>query len=332
VVNLHWIAGFVDYQAFFAAVPQHTPVIWTLHDMNPFTGGCHYDHGCNRYTNGCGSCPQLGSTDAADLSHRIWQRKRKIFEQIEPGRLHIVTPSHWMAAMVKRSVLLGGRPVTIIPLGLDIDDFAPRPPSLARNVLGVPQNASVVLFAAESVKNRRKGFMLLAQALAGLADLTNLFMISLGRGKPAIDSQFPHLHLGYIANDRLLSLVYSAADILVCPSLQENLAQTSLEALACGTPVVSFAVGGFPDMVRHGVSGLLVSPQDRAGLRAAIVHLLQDAAGRAELSANCRRIAVEEYSLEVTAQRYLALYQQLGTSPNLGKSITVGIEAASEWL
>jgi glycosyltransferase involved in cell wall biosynthesis len=309
VVNLHWIAGFVDYQTFFTAVPQHTPVVWTLHDMNPFTGGCHYDDGCNRYTMGCGSCPQLGSNNAADLSHRIWQRKRKIFAQIERGRLHIVTPSHWMAATVQRSVLLGGRPVTVIPLGLDTDDFAPRPRCLARNILGVPQHARVILFVAESMELRRKGFALLAKALAGLADLTNLFVISVGRRKPAIDTQFPHLHLGHISNDRLLSLVYSAADILVCPALQENLAQTALEALACGTPIVGFAVGGFPDMVRQGVTGLLVPPQDVVALRAAIADLLQDVSRRAEMAANCRRIAVEEYSLEVQARRYIELYQ-----------------------
>jgi glycosyltransferase involved in cell wall biosynthesis len=309
VVNLHSIASFIDYRTFFAAVPQHTPVVWTLHDMNPFTGGCHYDDGCGRYMDGCGVCPQLGSDDAADLSHKIWERKRKIFAQIKPGRLHIVTPSHWMAGMVKCSILLGGCPVTVIPYGLDVDDFAPRPRCPARNILGVPQNARVVLFVAEAMEIRRKGFALLAKALAGLADLTNLFVISVGRRKPAIDTQFPHLHLGHISNDRLLSLVYSAADILVCPALQENLAQTALESLACGTPIVGFAVGGFPDMVRQGVTGLLVPPQDVPALRAAIADSLQDVSRRAEMAANCRRIAVEEYSLEVQARRYVELYQ-----------------------
>jgi glycosyltransferase involved in cell wall biosynthesis len=202
--------------------------------------------------------------------------------------------------------------MTVIPLGLNIGDFAPRHRCLARNVLGVPQNARVILFAAEVVDNRRKGFTLLAQALAGLADLPNLFMISLGRGKPAIDGQFPHMPLGHISDDRWLSLVYSAADVFVLPSLQEAFGQTALEALACGTPVVGFAVGGIPDIVRQGVTGLLVPPQDVVALRAAIAALLRDATGRAQMAANCRRIAVEEYALEVQAQRYVELYQQLG--------------------
>jgi glycosyltransferase involved in cell wall biosynthesis len=251
----------------------------------------------------------LGSSDAADLSHQIWQRKRKIFAQIEPGRLHLVAYSNWMGSTVQCSVLLGGCPVTVIPLGLDVDDFAPRDRSLARNVLGVPQDARVVLFAAESVDNRRKGFTLLSQAIAGLGDLANLYMISMGRGKPAMETSLPHLHLGHIGNDRLLSLIYSAADVFVCPSLQEVFGQTALEAIACGIPVVGFAVGGIPDIVRHGITGLLVPPQDVAALRTAIVDLLRDVAGRAEMSANCRRIAVEEYSLEIQARRYIELYR-----------------------
>jgi glycosyltransferase involved in cell wall biosynthesis len=222
-----------------------------------------------------------------------------------------VAISRWMAATVQGSSLLGGCPVTVIPLGLDVDDFAPRDRCLARDVLGVPREARVILFAADSVENRRKGFKLLAKALVGLDRLPHLFLLSLGRGKPALDTPFPHLHLGYISNDRLLSLVYSAADVFVCPSLQENFAQTALEALACGIPVVGFAIGGLPDMVRHGVTGLLVSPQDVVALRAAIVDLLQDVAKRTEMSAHCRRIAVEEYSLEIQARHYIELYQQL---------------------
>ena len=311
VINLHWIAGFVDYHSYFARVPQHTPVVWTLHDMNAFTGGCHYDHGCGRYTDKCGACPQLGSRDAADLSRRVWQRKREIFEQIEPGRLHIVTPSRWLAKEAERSTLFGRFPISVIPNSLDTHVFSPRDRCIARAALEVPQEARVVLFVADSTGNQRKGFALLAQALAGLGDLTDLYLISLGSGEPTIGAQIPHLHLGHIGNDRLLSLVYSAADLLVIPSLQDNLPNTVLESLTCGTPVVGFAVGGIPDMVHPGVTGLLAPSQDMTALRAAIVDLLQDPAERAKMSANCRRIAVKEYSLEMQAQRYVELYERM---------------------
>lgn len=311
VINLHWIAGFVDYQAYFSRVPQHTPVVWTLHDMNAFTGGCHYDDGCGRYTHKCGACPQLGSTDTADLSRQLWQRKRAIFEEIKPNRLHIVTPSHWLAKEAERSSLFGRFPISVIPNSLDTDVFSRRDRCMARAAFEVPRDARAILFAADSTGNRRKGFALLGQALADLGDLTDLYLISLGSGNPAIGAQIPHLHLGHIGNDRLLSLVYSAADLFVIPSLQDNLPNTVLESLACGTPVVGFAVGGIPDMVRPGVTGLLAPSQDVSALRAAIADLLQDPAERAEMSVNCRCIAVQEYSQQMQAQRYVELYERM---------------------
>jgi len=312
VINLHWIAKFVDYQAFFSVVPQSTPVVWTLHDMNAFTGGCHYDVGCGKYAMHCGACPQLGSNDPADLAHQVWERKKKIFTNIKSGRLHIVTPSRWLAHEVERSALGKLFPVSTIPNGVDVEDFSPRDRHAARELLGVPPHAKVVLFVADGMDNRRKGFRLLAQALAGADDkVLNLFLISLGRSKSLMDTQLPWLHLGFMDDDRWLSHVYSAADVFVIPSLQDNLPNTVLEAMACGTPVVGFDVGGIPEMVRPGISGLVVPPHDVIALRAAIVGLLRDPARCAEMSENCRRISVENYALEVQARRYVEFYKRI---------------------
>jgi glycosyltransferase involved in cell wall biosynthesis len=311
VINLHWIAGFIDYRFFFSRVPNHIPIVWTFHDMNPFTGGCHYDEGCGRFVECCGGCPQLDSKDLHDLSGQIWRRKRKIFQQIEPDRLHIVTPSLWLAEEAKRSSLLGRFSSSVIPNGLDTDIFSPRDPSIARAVLELPQSARVVLFVAGSTENWRKGFVFLVEALSALTELPNLFLVSLGGGKPALNSHIDHLHLGYAENDRLLSFAYSAADVFVISSLQDNFPNTVLEALACGTPVVGFSVGGIPEMVRSGVTGLLAPPGDERALAGAITYLLENEATRAEMSANCRRIATEEYSLQIQAKRYIKLYETL---------------------
>jgi glycosyltransferase involved in cell wall biosynthesis len=311
VINLHWIARFVDYEAFFAGIPRRAPIVWGLHDMNPLTGGCHYDMGCGKYREGCGACPQLGSAERDDLSSQIWKRKQKIFSSIEPGRLHIVALNHWMAAEVKQHNVLQRFPVTIIPNGVDTEVFAPRHRGFAREVLGLPQDANVVLFVAHHVNVRYKGLNLLVEAMRGLVDVSKLYLASVGDGRPLIDFPVHHLHIDRIDNDRLLSLVYSAADLLVIPSLQDNLPSTVLESMACGTPVVAFQVGGIPDMVRHRLTGLLVAPQDVEGLRTAIIELLEDRAGRAEMAANCRRIAVEEYALKLQARRYAELYQTL---------------------
>jgi glycosyltransferase involved in cell wall biosynthesis len=279
--------------------------------MNPFTGGCHYDDGCGGFLSGCGRCPQLGSADPFDLSSMVWERKQLAFKAIDPARLRIVAPCGWMSDQVKKSSLLGRFCVTTIPYGIDTADFAPRDRHLARDVLGLPRDARVLLFAAESVTNRRKGFALLAEALEGLNEIPNLILISIGFGNPVIDSRIQHHHLGFVSNERLLSLIYSAADLFVIPSLQDNMPNTVLESLACGTPVVGFGVGGIVDMVRPGVTGLLVRAGDVVALRDAIARLLDDPASREYMAAECRRVAVKEYSRELQAERYVALYEML---------------------
>jgi glycosyltransferase involved in cell wall biosynthesis len=315
VINIQSMYDFVDFRAFFPSVPQHTPVVRTLHDMTFYTGGCHYDAGCGRYTERCGACPQLGSRKERDLSRQIWQRKHAALSTLPPGCLHLVAVSHWVANEAKRSSLLQNFPVTVIPLAVDTEVFRPRDRRVARDALGIPHDASVVLFVAGLVSEPRKGFALLAQALEGLRHLPNLLLLSVGIGQPPVKVQVPQVHLGQINNERLLSLVYSAADVFVIPSVEDNLPQTVLEATACGTPVGGFAVGGIPDMVRPGVTGLLVPAQDVIALRAAIRDLLQDPARRAEMAANCRRIAVEEYAQEVQARRYIELYQTILAGP-----------------
>jgi len=311
VVHLHWVAGLVDYQSILRPASQRAPLVWGLYDMNPFTGGCHYDNGCGKYLKGCGSCPQLGSHDDNDLSHQIWKRKREAFKSIPPHRLHIVAHNRWMADKVASSPLMGDFPLTIIPSGLDLDDFSPRDPHFARQVLGLPRDAKVILFVADSVDNRRKGFTYLEQALAGLKHLPDLCLASVGWGKSTITNGLPHLHLGRIDNDRLLSLIYSAADLFAIPSLEDNLPNTVLESLACGTPVVGFKAGGIPEVVRLGVTGLLAPVGEVDSLRAAILELLENPAKRQEMAANCRRLALEEYSLEVMGRNYSQLYQRI---------------------
>jgi glycosyltransferase involved in cell wall biosynthesis len=168
----------------------------------------------------------------------------------------------------------------------------------------------VVLFVADSAAIHRKGFDYVAAALASMATMPGLFLLSVGAGKPNVPN-LPQLHLGRITNDRLLSVIYSAADVFVMPSLQESFGQTITESMACGTPVVGFNTGGIPDMVRPGVTGELAKVGDAVALTHAISQLLDNPIRCRAMSENCRRIAVEEYSLETQAQAYLRLYRSL---------------------
>lgn len=310
LIQLHWIAGFVDYRGFFSALPTGRPLVWTVHDMQALTGGCHYDRECGKFSEWCGACPQLGSTSEKDITRQIWLRKRKSFERLGSRQLHIVSPSRWLRDEVMRSSLLSRFPCSIIPYGLDTEVFSPRDPRAAREIFGIPLTAKVILFLADGVHVPRKGFPLLAEALTDVELDGNLFLISVGPGFPLDLRHFPHRHIETLRDDRLLSHIYSAADVFVVPSLQENLPNTALEAIACGTPVVGFAVGGIPDIVRPGVTGFLAKPADPVDLRRAIIELLRHN-NRKEMAKNCRKIATEEYGIETQARRYLDLYLEM---------------------
>jgi glycosyltransferase involved in cell wall biosynthesis len=324
IYNIHTMIDLVDYQAFFRAVPRRAPVVRTLHDMNFFTGGCHQDAGCGKHVTGCGACPQLGAVAEGDLSRRIWARKRDALAGVSPARLHLVAPSRWIAAEARRSPLVGRFPVTVIPLGIDTDIFRPLPKNMARAVLGVPQNAGAVLLVADPVDRRNKGFTPLVEALEGMSGKHNSFLIIAGGGVVPAEARVPHTHLGYVQQERFMPLVYSAADVLAVPSLQENLPQVVLEAMACGLPVVGSDVGGIPDMVRPGTTGALVAPQDVTALRAAIDDLLQKKDLRARLGDNARQIALMEYRLETQAKRYLGLYEEIlaHERPESGRAVS----------
>jgi glycosyltransferase involved in cell wall biosynthesis len=316
LIQLHWVADFLDYGAFFSWLPKDMPLVWTFHDMANLTGGCCFDLGCGKFVEKCGACPQLGSHDKSDLTRHVWQRKKGYYSTLDPARVHIVAPSHWLADEVGRSPLLSRFSRSVIPYALDLDVFQPRDRGVARELLGIPLDTRVVLFLAHKTKEFRKGHHVLMDALDGITADANIFLLSVGAGDTPKVQRFPHVCFDGIGNDRVLSFIYSAADIFVCPSLADNLPNTILESIACGTPVVAFAAGGIPDLVRPGITGLLARTGDASDLRNAILQLLDDRAKCSEMSANCRRVALEEYELTLQGQRYQRLYEDMlaGTS------------------
>jgi glycosyltransferase involved in cell wall biosynthesis len=234
-----------------------------------------------------------------------------LFGRMMPHRLHVVTPSKWLAEEVRSSSLMRPFAVSVIPNSLDTGIYAPLDKILARRAFGLPIEARIVLFVSESTTKRRKGFTYLSESLASLTDVPGINIISLGKGIPPAPASIPHFHLGSLENDRLLALAYSAADVFVIPSLQDNLPNTVLESFACGTPVIGFDIGGIPDMVRPRETGLLIPSGDVPALREAIRDLLLNDEKRAALSVNCRKTALTEYSLPIQARRYLSVYQSM---------------------
>jgi glycosyltransferase involved in cell wall biosynthesis len=309
IYNLHWVNQFVDPLPFFRKTKK--PIVWTLHDMNPFTGGCHYNVGCTRYRRACGECPQLGSSDENDLSQTVWNRKQEAYHQaIEDGRLQIVAPSQWLAAKARRSALFSDAPVDVIPYGLDHTTFFPRETKGLQSALSIPADHRILLFVADSTRNRRKGFGLLKGALSGLTD-QKVTLLSIGNHEPTLGTATSHVHLGRVQSDILLSVFYGFADLFLIPSRQDNLPNTVLESMACGTPVVGFNTGGIPDMVRPGETGWLAEVGNVRELRQSIEQALRDDDARRRMGRRCREIVETEYTLDTQARRYRTLYRKL---------------------
>lgn len=314
VVNLHWVCnGFIQIETL---AKLNKPLVWTLQDMWPFTGGCHYSEGCDRYQNSCGQCPQLKSSRDRDLSRQVWERKFKAWKNIN---LTIVTPSSWMADCVSSSSLFGQRRVEVIPFCLDTKIYRPIESQIARNLLNLPQDKQLVLFGAiAATADPRKGFNLLLPALQKLSQSgwqNQLELVVFGSAEPEnpVDLGFKANYLGSFSDDIALALVYSAADVMIVPSLQESFGQTASEALACGTPVVAFNATGLKDIVDHQVNGYLVKPYEIEDLREGIKWVLNDSDRLKKLKENARKKAEKAFTLEQQAQQYISLYNQIIT-------------------
>jgi glycosyltransferase involved in cell wall biosynthesis len=309
IVHLHWInAGFMRLET-LSAIRQ--PMVWTLHDMWAFTGGCHYAGDCRGFENQCGACPVLGSTQKNDLSRQVWTRKTRAWKHLD---LTLVTPSRWMADEARASALFRDRRIEVIANGLDLDRFRPVDRAVAREILGLPQDARLVLFGAmDSTSDKRKGFHLLEPALQKLGNRPQTCrteLVIFGASEPRVSPDLPMKahYLGTLADDISLALAYSCADVFVAPSLQDNLPNTVAEALACGVPVVSFDVGGLPDMIDHKKNGYLARPFEADDLAHGIDWVLANENRQADLARAARAKAEEEYGIERCVQQYVDLY------------------------
>jgi glycosyltransferase involved in cell wall biosynthesis len=310
IYHLHWISGFVDLPSFFKTVNK--PLVWTLHDMFPFTGGCHYSNGCEKYKIHCSKCPQLGSVSEKDLSYYIWERKYKAISGFK-NRIIIRADSYWLANEARKSSLFKDLDIDTIHYGIETDEFMPRDKFACRKALNIPDNSRVIVFGAPGIDNPRKGFNQLLEALFKLRKIySNLFLLSFGSGTLPASTGIPNLHLGNVGNNHLLSLIYNCADVFVIPSLQEAFGQTALEAMSCGIPVAGFNTGGIPDMIENGITGYLAETGNTDSLTYAISRLLKlDNNEYQKMSDNCREKVISGFSIKHQAVKYIGVYQNL---------------------
>lgn len=311
IINLHWVCkGYLKIEH-FRQFSQ--PLVWTAHDMWPFTGGCHYTQNCDRYTKNCGACPQLQSSEENDLSRWVWQRKAKAWQDLN---LTLVTPSQWLADCAHSSPLFQHKRIEVIPNGIDLSVYKPMTRALARERLNLPQNKHLILFGARAADEKRKGFHLLQAALQQLShgewqDKIELVVFGSIDSQTSLELGFPVHSLGKLADDISLALIYAAADVFVASSLQDNLPNTVVESIASGTPCVAFNIGGMPDMIQHQYNGYLAQPFEIEELANGIDWVLSDKTRYLELCDRARQTAETQFSSLLQARRYLALYTEL---------------------
>jgi glycosyltransferase involved in cell wall biosynthesis len=306
VVHLHWVNGLVKIESLSAL---DKPLVWTLRDLWPFTGGCHVAMDCEAYRSACGRCPQLGSSRLEDLSRRIVERKLQNF----PAHLVPVAMSAWLAEAAQASAVFRGRAVQVIPNGIDTQRFAPLPAEEARHRLGLPPDRRVVMFASQYVGDFHKGFDLFRHAL-GAVDPAGLQLLVVGRAAPEALAgwSMPCTSMGFVTDDERLRLAYAAADVFVAPSRMESFGKSLAEAQACGTPVVCFDATGPRDIVEHRVTGWRARPFESDDLAAGIRWVLSLPAPEHErLRHRSRERAVALFDSRSVAGRYAALYRRV---------------------
>jgi len=312
IVHLHWITkGFLGIHDL---VRLNAPIVWTLHDMWALTGGCHYDIDCGRYRSQCGKCPTLGSEHEHDLAYRMQSAKLRAWQGLD---MTIVCPSRWLADCARNSKLLGQQQIEVIPNGINLAQYYPLDKAAARQRLSFNTDSKLILFGAmDATVNERKGFSQLQSALrqlvrTGWGKRASVIVFgSADHGQPP-PADFPVQYIPPLHNDEELAALYSAADVFVAPSLQDNLPNTVMEALACGTPCVAFDSGGMPDMIEHMQNGYLARAFDADALAEGIAWVLEDTSRWKQLSQNARAHCRQHFELAAISKRHLEIYNNI---------------------
>ncbi len=311
--NLH--GGWFDLEA-LPLLGREVPLLLTLHDAWLLSGHCAHSFECQRWRHGCGNCPDLNIFPAlaADGTAYNWQRKRAILARC---RLHVATPCRWLMGKVEQSLLAPGLvEARVIPNGVDLEVFRPRDQAAARAAAGLPAEARIVLFAADGIRRSPwKDFQTLRQALARLGGQRwdrPLLLLAVGEEAPPENLGAATLRfVPFVPEPRALAVYYQAADVYVHAARADTFPNTVLEALACGRPVVATAVGGIPEQVQDGRSGLLTSPGDPAALAVALAQILGDPQRRRIMGDQAAEDARRRFNLQRQVDDYIQWYRSL---------------------
>ena len=315
VIHLHWInQGMLSLKDIRRIIESGKPIVWTMHDMWPFTGICHYAGDCDKYTTHCENCPILYKGNKKDLSFHTFQQKKRM---LEGSHIHFVSCSQWLGNMAKRSKLIGNHSIVSIPNAINTNLFKPRDKQAARHKLGLPMDKQLLLFGSMKTTDKRKGIDYLVNACELLAKshpdfCKQLGVVILGKESNLYESLFPFpiYSMNYVNSEKELADIYNAVDLYVTPSLQDNLPNTIMEAMACGIPCVGFNVGGIPEMIDHLHNGYVADYKSAEDFANGIHWALSE--GEYEsLSQEAHRKVLTSYSESAVAKRYIEVYNKI---------------------
>ena len=305
IVHLHWVnSHFFD---FTQLRNLNKPIVWTLRDMWPMTGGCHYSYECRQFESECGNCPLLGGQKEQDLSTEVQRRKRSLF----PTDVHFVGISEWISQQARKSKLLGKRTISTIYNCVDCSNFFPVEKTMARKALGLTTSKKVLLIGATRLKDRYKGFDLLKEILNKL-DKNQFYLMVFGASNESDiqDFGFEYKRLGYLYDEISMRIVYSASDVFLCTSTIEAFGKTVAEAMACGTPAVSFDNSGPREIIEHKVTGYVAKSFEIDDFIEGIFYVCCSFNEQSLRYNSVKRIA-ENFDNTVIAKRYIDLYRSL---------------------
>ncbi len=305
IINLHWVAGFLDFESFFRK--NKKPIVWTFHDMNVFSGGEHYKEwygSINMY-----GYPSIRIKSAEELKwdDKILEKKRNFFKN--NNLLSIITPSKWLSEETRKSKIFPSTQIKTIANSLDTEIFNNYDKIACRRELNLPEDKIIILSVAQSLAKRRKGMDYLIKAMGNLDEKTNIVLCTVGDLGSNICLKNNIISLGSIRDEYILAKAYSAADVFVIPSLMDNLPNTVLESLSCGTPVISFPVGGMLDLIDNGINGFLSDEISVSSLENSILEFLSR--GVKLSCADIRRDAVSKYHHNIQIKKYMAVYKSI---------------------
>lgn len=315
IIHLHWInQGMLSLSGIRKILDSGKPVVWTMHDIWPATGICHYTRGCGYFKQRCNQCPLLpGGGGKNDLSAKVWSRKQAMLDN---HTVSYVACSKWLGGEAQKSRLLEGQKVVTIPNPIDTHIYHPKDKQEAKRRIGVPEDRRIILFVSQRVTDRRKGMGFFMEAVGHLATQypemvqnTGIAILG-GHAEEVVDSiPIPAYPLGYVSDEQRIIDVYNAADVFVLPSLEDNLPNTIMEAMACGVPCVGFRVGGIPEMIDHLQNGYVARMRDAADLATGI-HWVLFETGYADLVSQCQHKVATNYSQQSVAVKYIEVYNQ----------------------